>query len=66
MEPKDDQLYALLQKQIEICGDVTEFVTVSVDLLKKANDRINDLENIIRTLEEANKPNKKKKKSPKK
>lgn len=62
----DDELEKFLQKQIEICGEATEFALTSVELLKTAVLRIQELEQTVSQLQEEQKPEKKKKSKKKK
>lgn len=62
----EDELENFLQKQIEVCGEATEFAMASVELLKNAVLRIQELENTVNQLQENQKPEKKKKSKKKK
>lgn len=63
---EESELDKLLRKQVEVCGDVTEFVMFSVEMLKKAVLRIHELEAQSQLAQEEQKLKKKKKKSKKK
>lgn len=62
----DDELEKFLQKQIEICGEATEFAMTSVEMLKSAVLRIQELEHTVNQLQDNQKPEKKKKSKKKK
>lgn len=63
---EESELDKLLRKQVEVCGDVTEFVMISVEMLKQAVLRIHELEEQARITQEEQALKKKKKKSKKK
>ena len=47
----EEPLRKLLKTQVEVCREITDTVSVSVDLLQKAIIRIRELENILWHLE---------------
>lgn len=44
---EEDPIDTFLKTQIEICGDITEYVKLSSELLKNAAIRIKELESTI-------------------